>query len=92
MNIVIDACEFNTIEEFHELIKEKMNFPEDYNDTLDDLWDCLVHKVNQPVNLYWLDFETSRDLLGSDADDLLELFTEADEEIEDFHFELQENF
>lgn len=92
MNIVIDACEFNTLEEFHELIKEKLDLPEDYNDTLDALWDCLVHKIDHPINLYWLDFEISKDLLGSDADDLLDLFNEAAEEIEDFNFELQDNF
>lgn len=89
MNIIIDASEFNSLEEFHELIKEKLDFPEDYNDTLDALWDCLVHHCQLPITLYWTDYETSETLLGDDAKELLELFQEADDELEDFHFELQ---
>lgn len=89
MNVTIDACEFNNVEEFHELIKEKMNFSEDYDDTLEALWDHLVHKCKSKVALYWLDYETSQAILGDDAKALLDLFKEADEELTYFHFELQ---
>ena len=89
MNITIDACEFNSLEEFHELIKEKMEFSEDYDDTLEALWDHLVHKCKHVVNLYWIDYETSKTILGEDAKALLDLFQEADDELEYFHFELQ---
>lgn len=89
MDVNIDACEFNNLEEFHELIKEKLDFPESYNDTLEELWDCLVHHCNMPLSLYWIDYETSKTILGNDAEELLELFKEADDELKDFHFELQ---
>lgn len=89
MNVTIDACEFNNIEEFHELIKEKMNFADDYNDTLESLWDNLVHKCKSKVELFWLDYETSKTILGDDAKALLDLFQEADEELNYFHFEIQ---
>lgn len=91
MNILnIDASEFNNLEEFHELLKEKLDFPDSYGDNLDDLWDCLVNHCKMPLTFYWLDFETSRTLLGKDAEDLLDLFYEAQDEIEDFYFELQD--
>lgn len=90
MDINIDASEFNNLEEFHELLKEKLEFPDNYDDTLDALWDCLVHHCKMPLTLYWIDFETSKSLLGSDADDLVDLFNEAQDEIEDFIFEIQE--
>jgi ribonuclease inhibitor len=89
MEVIIDASEFNNLEEFHELIKEKLSFPDAYGDNLDDLWDCLVHHCKLPVTMYWTDFDTSKALLGDDADDLLELFKEADDELDDFHFEIQ---
>jgi len=89
MDITIDACEFNSIEEFHELIKEKLGFSEDYNDTMECLWDHLVHRCKHKVCLYWVDYDTSETILGEDARILLELFQEADDELDYFHFEIQ---
>lgn len=90
MNVTIDAIEFNSIEEFHELIKEKLNFSSDYDDTLEALWEHLVHRCKSQVNLFWLDYETSETILGDYAKELVDLFQEADDELEYFHFELQE--
>ena len=77
MYMNIDASEFNSVYEFHEILKEKLSFPETYNDTLDELWDCLLNHCKMPLTLYWVDYETSRALLGKYAEDILELFKEA---------------
>lgn len=90
MEIIVDASEFNSLEEFHEILKEKLGFPEDYDDTLDALWDCLMNHCKMPLTLYWIDYETSKTLLGQEAEELLDLFNEAQDEIKDFIFELQE--
>jgi len=90
MYINIDAGEFNNLEEFHELLKEKLAFPDSYGDNLNDLWDCLINHCQMPLTLYWVDYDTSKKLLGNSADELLDLFNEAQDEIEDFYFELQE--
>lgn len=89
MNVTIDASEFNTIDELHELLKEKLNFPENYSDTLDDLWECLMNHVELPLSLYWTDFEISRTLIGNDIQEFVELFNEAHDEIDDFIIEYQ---
>lgn len=90
MYVTIDASEFNTVYEFHEIIKEKLNFPDSYKHTLAGLWDCLLNHCEMPLTLYWTDFQTSRELLGKNADALVDLFNEAQEEIEDFSFELED--
>lgn len=90
MYINIDASEFSNLYEFHEIIKEKLNFPDNYNDTLEDLWDCLLNKCRMPLTIYWTDYPTSETLLGDNASEILDLFTEAQDEIDDFNFELQE--
>ena len=89
MNVTIDASEFNTIEELHELLKEKLSFPEDYADTLDDLWDSLMNHCTLPLNLYWTDFEVSRTLIGDPLNDFVVLLNEAHDEIDDFIIEFQ---
>lgn len=89
MNVTIDASEFNSIEELHELLKEKLDFPEEYADTLDDLWDCLMNHCKLPLNLYWTDFEVSKTLIGESIEDFVELLNEAHDEIEDFVIEFQ---
>lgn len=89
MYIYIDASEFNNEYEFHEILKEKLNFPDEYNDTLDDLWDYLLNKCQMPLTIYWIDYPTSEIILGDYAKELLDLFNEAQDEIEDFSFELQ---
>lgn len=89
MNVTIDASEFNTIEEFHELLKEKLKFPDDYADTLDELWDCLVNHCSLPLNLFWTDFEVSKTLIGPSINEIVDLFNEAHDEIKDFVIEYQ---
>jgi ribonuclease inhibitor len=87
MKVTIDASEFNTVGEFHELLKEKLDFPETYADTLDDLWDCLMNHCTLPLSLYWIDFETSHTLIGDPINEIVELLNEAHDEIDDFIIE-----
>lgn len=89
MKMTIDASEFNTLEEFHKLLKEKLDLPEDYSESLDDLWDCLMHRCEMPLTVYWTDFDVSRTLIGDALDDVVELLNEAHDEIEDFVIEYQ---
>ncbi len=52
-----------------------------YGENLNALWDCLTGWIEYPLTLVWKNFEASQKALGSDADDVLELLQEAQEEL-----------
>ena len=57
MEIVIEGSEIESREQFHELLKERLDFPEYYGKNLDALWDVLTGYVEYPLTLVWRDFD-----------------------------------
>ncbi|QUG80399.1 barstar family protein [Bacillus subtilis] len=81
--IMIDGRDFENIEVLHDVLKDKLDFPDYYGRNLDALWDCLTGWVDLPLTLVLINFEFSKKFLGSYADDVLEVLLEAQEELED---------
>ncbi|AOS68700.1 barnase inhibitor [Bacillus subtilis] len=81
--IIIDGRDFENIEVLHDVLKDKLDFPNYYGRNLDALWDCLTGWVDLPLTLVLINFEFSKKFLGSYADDVLEVLLEAQEELED---------
>lgn len=81
--IMIDGRDFENIEVLHDVLKDKLDFPNYYGRNLDALWDCLTGWVDLPLTLVLINFEFSKKFLGSYADDVLEVLQEAQEELED---------
>ncbi|MED0587369.1 barstar family protein [Bacillus subtilis] len=81
--IMIDGRDFENIEVLHDVLKDKLDFPDYYGRNLDALWDCLTGWVDLPLTLVLINFEFSKKFLGSYADDVLEVLQEAQEELED---------
>ncbi|MGJ3544524.1 barstar family protein [Bacillus subtilis] len=81
--IMIDGRDFENIEVLHDVLKDKLDFPNYYGRNLDALWDCLTGWVDLPLTLVLINFEFSNTFLGSYADDVLEVLLEAQEELED---------
>lgn len=81
--ILIDGRDFENIEVLHDVLKDKLDFPNYYGRNLDALWDCLTGWVDLPLTLVLINFEFSKKFLGSYADDVLEVLLEAQEELED---------
>ncbi|MBU8612088.1 MULTISPECIES: barstar family protein [Bacillus] len=81
--IMIDGRDFENIEVLHDVLKDKLDFPDYYGRNLDALWDCLTGWVDLPLTLVLKNFEFSNTLLGSYADDVLEVLQEAQEELKD---------
>ncbi|TDU09975.1 barstar family protein [Bacillus subtilis] len=81
--IIIDGRDFENIEVLHDVLKDKLDFPNYYGRNLDALWDCLTGWVDLPFTLVLINFEFSKKFLGSYADDVLEVLLEAQEELED---------
>lgn len=80
---MIDGRDIENIEVLHDVLKDKLDFPNYYGRNLDALWDCLTGWVDLPLTLVLINFEFSKKFLGSYADDVLEVLLEAQEELED---------
>jgi ribonuclease inhibitor len=82
--IVLDGKEFESIEKIHRILKKKLDLPDYYGENLNALWDCLTGWIDLPVKIQWINFEYSKNLVGSYADELLETFREAEDELDGF--------
>jgi ribonuclease inhibitor len=80
--------EISSIEQFHKILKEKLQLPEYYGENLNALWDCLTAWVDLPLKIRWTNFQESKRVLGSYAEEFLELFREAENELEGFTCEV----
>lgn len=87
--VMIDSKEMINEIKAHQILKEKLDLPDYYGENLDALWDCLTGWVSLPLTMVWNDFEDSKKQLGSFADELLQLFKEAKDEIEGFEIEVK---
>ncbi|WJG07962.1 barstar family protein [Aliiglaciecola sp. LCG003] len=85
-NIIIDGKDFKNEQEFHKLIKIKMDFPDYYGENLDALWDCLTSEIEQPISITWVNFKDSLELLGDDAVNIASTFEDASSELPNFEF------
>lgn len=81
--IMIDGRDFENIEVLHDVLKDKLDFPDYYGGNLDALWDCLTGWVDLPLTLVLINFEFSKKFLGSYANDVLEVLQEAQEGLKD---------
>jgi ribonuclease inhibitor len=88
LEVLIDGKKILTVEQLHHALKESLQLPEYYGENLNALWDCLTAWVEFPLKIRWENFEKSREFLGDFADDLLELFQEAEEELDGFTIEI----
>lgn len=75
--IILEGSKFSCKENLHQELKKKLILPDYYGNNLDALWDCLTSDVVLPINIKWLDFQRSKELLGDYADKTLELFIKA---------------
>ncbi|PIK31463.1 barnase inhibitor [Bacillus siamensis] len=79
--VIIDGKDITSTEALHRILKDQLDFPDYYGENLNALWDCLTGWIEFPLTLVWKNFDVSQKALGSDADDVLELFQEAQEEL-----------
>jgi len=84
MKIVIEGQDMKNINDFHLYLKETLGFPEYYGMNLDALWDMLTGWVDLPLTIEWKNFESSENNLGEDAFRILDVFKEAEQEIDGF--------
>ncbi|NLM57710.1 MAG: barnase inhibitor [Clostridium sp.] len=90
MNVVfLEGKELTSKAKTHKVLKEKLELPDYYGENLNALWDCLTGWVSLPLKVVWNDFNISKKQLGNFADELLQLFFEANDEIDGFEIEVR---
>ncbi|WP_294343868.1 barstar family protein [uncultured Clostridium sp.] len=72
--IYFNGEDFKTKEIFHNIIKEKLNFPSYYGNNLDALNDCLLEISPLPLKIVWNDYNKSKKYLGNYCDIALNIF------------------
>ena len=85
--VFLEGKDLSSESKTHEILKSKLDLPDYYGNNLDALWDCLTGWVSMPIKVVWTDFEFSKKQLGGFADELLQLFFEAKDEIDGFDIE-----
>ena len=86
--VFLDGKDLTSEEKAHQILKEKLELPDYYGENLNALWDCLTGWINLPLKIVWKDFDYSKNQLGEFAEELLQLFYEAKEEMEGFGIEI----
>lgn len=87
MEVTINGNEIKSIGDFHQKIKQLLDLPDYYGENLDALWDCLTGWIQTPLTIVWISFEESRKNLGDFADKIINVFNDAEKEIEGFKVE-----
>ncbi|PCK22025.1 barnase inhibitor [Bacillus pumilus] len=88
--VQLDGAACRSQEELHNQLQTILHLPDHYGKNLDALWDCLTGELSLPLELTWVDFQTSKNDLGEYAESLQQLFQEAEEELKgQFRLNLQ---
>ena len=76
--VVIQGSKLTYKKKLHQILKQKLKFPDYYGENLDALWDCLTTDIKLPLTIEWVDFQESKALLGDYAENTLEIFNAAE--------------
>ncbi|GAB2674194.1 barstar family protein [Paenibacillus thermoaerophilus] len=86
--VILDGGKIDNVAQLHALLKEALELPDYYGNNLDALWDCLTGWVNMPLTIRWSHVQESEKKLGEYSRQLLQLFRDAEKEIEGFQLQL----
>ncbi|MFD7881911.1 barstar family protein [Streptomyces bauhiniae] len=83
--VEINGAEIDSLQEFHKVLAERLDFGPYYRPNLAALWDRLSADVERPIEIIWKNSENSRAALGSaDFEDLRNLLLRVQRQDEDF--------
>lgn len=83
--ITIDGTQIDNASQMHDFLKEALGLPDYYGANLDALWDGLTGWVETPLTIQWEHFQESENKLGEYSQRLLELFQDAEKEVESLY-------
>lgn len=77
--ILLDGAKMFSIEQTHNYLSDKLNFPDYYGKNLDALWDVLT-EFSEPVEIKIINLDQFKENLGSRAMDFISIFEDAQNE------------
>ncbi|MED5015851.1 barstar family protein [Paenibacillus chibensis] len=87
--IILDGGKIDNKEQLHAFLKEELKLPDYYGGNLDALWDALTGYASMPLMIRWVKFQESEAKLGEYSRLVLELFQEAENEMEGFQLRME---
>lgn len=75
-DVILDGSSINSVEDFHNLLSDSLDFGPFYGGNLDALWDRLSTDVERPVRIVWLNSSLSKKSLGEYFDKVIQIFEE----------------
>lgn len=79
--IMIDGNNINCEDDFHDLMFKELELPSYYGRNLNALWDCMTAWVEFPLTIEWINFSESQKKMGQAAEDTLQFFKDAENEL-----------
>lgn len=88
--IIFDFKEIETLDVLYDKLSEKLNLPDYFGRNLDALWDVLTGEIDLPVSVQFINLNEQQLVTFQD---IIELFVEASEELEEeLEFECWSDF
>ncbi len=75
----------HSLEEFYDVISQKLSLPEHFGRNLDALWDVLTTDVKGPVEIIWDESAVSKQAMGASYERVSALLADVERERNDFH-------
>ncbi|ETK30064.1 ribonuclease inhibitor-like protein [Paenibacillus larvae subsp. larvae DSM 25719] len=87
--IILDGKKIESPEHLHTTLQEALDLPGYYGHNLDALWDSLTGLIEMPLIIRWVHFQESEEKLGEYSRLLLELFRDAEREVDGFQLKIE---
>ncbi|PGZ93485.1 hypothetical protein COE53_06410 [Bacillus sp. AFS029533] len=84
-SITIDVSLINNSHELHQVLKEKLSFPDTYSEDWDNFWDIITCHVELPKKLQFIGWSELERKLPDDSKIMIEYLLEHNQEFPDWH-------
>ncbi|MFD4705515.1 barstar family protein [Gottfriedia sp. NPDC058432] len=84
-SITIDVSLINNSHELHQVLKEKLSFPDNYSEDWDDFWAIIACQVELPKKLQFIGWSELERKLPEDSKIMIEYLLEHNQEFPDWH-------
>ena len=88
--IILDGDRVQSVDDFHDLLSQMLDFGPYYGRNLNALWDRLSTDVERPIKIIWSNSELSKKYLGEYFDKIIQIFEETRQQ--DIKFNWDEKF
>lgn len=92
MIVELNGKLIKSVQDFHRILSDLLDFGQFYGKNLDALWDRLTTDVERPVEIRWNDSEESKNHLGDLFDTIVDIFTKVKNQDQEWGLPEDERF